>query len=837
MTILSTANFYDPFPQFLDQNGSPISGGRLVFRDASTNALKEVYTDRALSVPAQNPQPLGADARPQDGSLYLAEGVYKITLQKPDGGGGWVDYITNPEVSGSISAGADVVSLQVLANIASLRSAVGGFSQYVLVMNYYTNDRGGGFFRWDASSILADDGGSVIQPASLPATGRWIRIFSGSGVLSDEFGAVPSQPAVEGNLLNASAYCSSNSVSLTIRGGTYSITGNLLLSGNYPLIIDGAKFTSATGSLVNLSTSGLTITQIQPMILSTCNLSITTTQDWVSPVYWGAVGDGVTDCYSAFVRMTGRHNAPVLIDRDFNVTAVGAPSIQQITLAGVLFKGGKILLQYADAGKFAISGAVQLDDTSSGCLQGFAGLGVFALSVKRVSARVWFSYNSGSAKILLDTATFNQVIANYTGALVFDGVYDYLMSATTTGINNDCIISNGVLIYTNGARQFGYVQANPYQQVFALDSGGISITPQNRIVYGGWYGIRSGDETGDFDFCLASTSAKTIDFAGLSFNYNPDTTRTLSRNMRDGSITFGGAGAVFLGGASFDTMTFDGACSSSPSVTQKFTNCYFVNGYDVPPVTSSLTAVYTSCRFGYDADWFGLSNEVDLTFQGCQFDATMRYGISGSANGKYGAKFTGCQFKGAYGSILNHFNNAKLVACDFNELARVEIGQSVVMSACEFRSQENKLLLAQTGTSQSNMEVVISNCIFGRITIDGSAISNASTIVSSITITDNIISPEGSFVTPYNGIASTAFTNIATSGHNCFIGSNRGLTQAFGRQGSSFGDISLTLNTSTSGVSFSGVNTDNSILPTNPTTTSGAAKPSMDVDTFRFITI
>lgn len=815
MTILSTANFYDPFPQFLDQNGSPISGGRLVFRDASTNALKEVYTDRALSVPAQNPQPLGADARPQDGSLYLAEGVYKITLQKPDGGGGWVDYITNPEVSGSISAGADVVSLQVLANIASLRSAVGGFSQYVLVMNYYTNDRGGGFFRWDASSILADDGGSVIQPASLPATGRWIRIFSGSGVLSDEFGAVPSQPAVEGNLLNASAYCSSNSVSLTIRGGTYSITGNLLLSGNYPLIIDGAKFTSATGSLVNLSTSGLTITQIQPMILSTCNLSITTTQDWVSPVYWGAVGDGVTDCYSAFVRMTGRHNAPALIDRDFNVTAVGAPSIQQITLAGVLFKGGRILLQYADAGKFAISGAVQLDDTSSGCLQGFAGLGVFALSVKRVSARVWFSYNSGSAKILLDTATFNQVIANYTGALVFDGVYDYLMSATTTGINNDCIISNGVLIYTNGARQFGYVQANPYQQVFALDSGGISITPQNRIVYGGWYGIRSGDETGDFDFCLASTSAKTIDFAGLSFNVSYSSNKSTTRAMQNGAITSIGASYLILsGGANYESMTFDGNITYRSIGKNKFTNCKFLSFGRGDFTGDPIRGVFVNCEFLSDLNFLASANlkmsDDHMRFVNCDFTGLISLYDNGS--GTPFVQFVNCDFSHDDTATFAKctFSYSNIQNCTFSDLTDCQLRRnSTLIGSYARRTNAGAIsgvvvVLENTGGSLCDMGINIQGNHLGQVYIDTSGVTNAGSVVNGLNITNNFFDPIG-ITTTFNAIQIGFLTNIASAGHSCQITKNT-YRANIGTPSSNYAEGNISISSTT-------INTSKVILP------------------------
>ena len=53
--------------------------------------------------------------------------------------------------------------------------------QVVIATGFLTHgDGGGGAFLWDAASTAADDGGAVIQPASLPATGRWRRIDSGS---------------------------------------------------------------------------------------------------------------------------------------------------------------------------------------------------------------------------------------------------------------------------------------------------------------------------------------------------------------------------------------------------------------------------------------------------------------------------------------------------------------------------------------------------------------------------------------------------------------------------------------------------------------------------------
>lgn len=58
----------------------------------------------------------------------------------------------------------------------------------VTVTGYYTpGDGGGGQFYWDAASVLADNGGTIIKVTSI-TTGRWLRIYN-SEIYVDWFGA------------------------------------------------------------------------------------------------------------------------------------------------------------------------------------------------------------------------------------------------------------------------------------------------------------------------------------------------------------------------------------------------------------------------------------------------------------------------------------------------------------------------------------------------------------------------------------------------------------------------------------------------------------------------
>jgi hypothetical protein len=65
-------------------------------------------------------------------------------------------------------------------SIANLRTVPAGAFRCLQLLGYYgPGDGGGGEFFWDATSSEADNGGTTIQPASNPATGRWKRMVEG----------------------------------------------------------------------------------------------------------------------------------------------------------------------------------------------------------------------------------------------------------------------------------------------------------------------------------------------------------------------------------------------------------------------------------------------------------------------------------------------------------------------------------------------------------------------------------------------------------------------------------------------------------------------------------
>lgn len=78
--------FINPVPQYLNSAGEPIVSGEMYFYEVGSVTPKDVYLDAALTIPAANPVPLGADGRMPD--TYLM-GTYRTVLFEPSTGQEW----------------------------------------------------------------------------------------------------------------------------------------------------------------------------------------------------------------------------------------------------------------------------------------------------------------------------------------------------------------------------------------------------------------------------------------------------------------------------------------------------------------------------------------------------------------------------------------------------------------------------------------------------------------------------------------------------------------------------------------------------------------------------
>ena len=78
------ARFNNPAPQYIDTDGTPLSGGKLNFYITETSTRKDTYSDEALTTPNDNPVTLNNSGTVPN--IFLAEDVaYKLQILRADG--------------------------------------------------------------------------------------------------------------------------------------------------------------------------------------------------------------------------------------------------------------------------------------------------------------------------------------------------------------------------------------------------------------------------------------------------------------------------------------------------------------------------------------------------------------------------------------------------------------------------------------------------------------------------------------------------------------------------------------------------------------------------------
>lgn len=69
------------FPQYFDDDGTPLAGGKIYTYTAGTSTPKETYTDEDAATPNANPVILDAGGR---ATIYIGAGAYKFILKDAD---------------------------------------------------------------------------------------------------------------------------------------------------------------------------------------------------------------------------------------------------------------------------------------------------------------------------------------------------------------------------------------------------------------------------------------------------------------------------------------------------------------------------------------------------------------------------------------------------------------------------------------------------------------------------------------------------------------------------------------------------------------------------------
>lgn len=203
--------------QYFTDNGIPLAGGLLnCYNGGSaggTGDRKDTYSDAAGTVLNANPIVLDAAGRAK---IYLKSGPYLFVLTDSTGSVIWSeDGITTSSITTSVNVMTD------------LKALAGGSSSIIRTLGRLTvNDGGGWWYYWSESSSATDDGGMVVQPSSLPATGRWIGFLPESRELNLRvYGAVCDGTTDDSAALTlCNEYCSDNGCIMVIDSNVYEAT-------------------------------------------------------------------------------------------------------------------------------------------------------------------------------------------------------------------------------------------------------------------------------------------------------------------------------------------------------------------------------------------------------------------------------------------------------------------------------------------------------------------------------------------------------------------------------------------------------------------------------------
>lgn len=276
-----------PYMQFLDDNGNPLSYGKVyTYYAGTTDTEKYTYTDWQGTTPHTNPITLDAAGR---AVIYLTTGNYKIVVYDADGNLiRSVDYVNGSQEYVQVNT---VAALKLVST--SPPPAI------IWINGYRTNNDGGqGWFYWNSGDSATADNGIIIAPDDGGA-GRWRRFFSGD-IDIRWYGAVTG--GTDANAYNASAitaaasYANTAGRAILISGGTFKLASTVSVSVPMRFEPYGAfiwdTFTPVFSKIIieESDTTQHFFYDTGTMTGFTMTNPVPCRAEW-----WGAVGNGIQD--------------------------------------------------------------------------------------------------------------------------------------------------------------------------------------------------------------------------------------------------------------------------------------------------------------------------------------------------------------------------------------------------------------------------------------------------------------------------------------------------------------------------------------------------------------
>lgn len=317
-----------------------LAGGTLYFYEVGTSTPKAVYEDYQGNTSAGTSVTLDATGR----ANVFTSGLYRVILKDADG------VQIGPAVDGiGSAAGVDAGTVGTVETYDDLRALDGADGTVFVVEGRAANgDGGAGLFVWDELDTSTDDDGTILTPDTNPASGRWVRIFTGDiglrwfgGVLDN----ATDDAAAYGAALAASA---GRQRWLHIFDGTARIASTVSApSGSMIRFSRGGALTATSGTVSAGFPSGSTLEGAYHCFKGSLVVSIAQEASWqVDPDWWDSVDDDTR--ILAACDACASANQQVLIRHAYAMTA----DFTQPSNAVLVFEG---------SGKIAWTGATAVD--------------------------------------------------------------------------------------------------------------------------------------------------------------------------------------------------------------------------------------------------------------------------------------------------------------------------------------------------------------------------------------------------------------------------------------------------------------------------------------------
>lgn len=246
-TILPPMQFV-PAQWFTQAGDAALSGGVLKFYAVGTSTPKDVFADymRATSIGSVITLDAGGRA-----TIFL-DGLYRVALYDAD------DVLVSGPIDGIGGGSTSGEGSTLFVSLYDdLRALDGDDARAEVLEGRLANgDGGAGLFVWDALETAADDDGTILTPATLPASGRWVRVRDPGALDPRWYGCT-----VDGTTDDAAAFAAALAASaalgspVVLAGGTLRMASTIAATVGASLhIIPGAALTGGSGVVLGMPT-------------------------------------------------------------------------------------------------------------------------------------------------------------------------------------------------------------------------------------------------------------------------------------------------------------------------------------------------------------------------------------------------------------------------------------------------------------------------------------------------------------------------------------------------------------------------------------------------------